>query len=145
MFESGELPFRDYREFALYDYRHGHSFVLVRGFPEQASTDSSATLGPTLDLVFGLVTRVSCARDFSPLLLRYASADESTVIERRVGPLRSHRRVYLLEPDTMESYIVASELTAAEFLIGGGAESPLTSINRDYVAANPPRTGPFRF
>jgi hypothetical protein len=123
------------RMFALYGFRHGHSYALIRGFPD---TDSESD-GPdtVLDLAFENVSRVSCWRDFSPLSLRYATAAEKAELERRVGSLRSRQRAYLLQPDTTESYVIAARLTVAEFAIGGGFVSPLVAEDKDYIAEHP--------
>ena len=48
------------------------------------------------------------------------------------------KRVFLLERGSLESYVVASELTVAEFDIGGGAVSPLIAEDEAYAAAHPP-------
>src|SRR4051812_16709229 len=138
------LRILDRREFGLYESRHGHGYVLIRGFPWRPE-DEVGTVGPVLDLLFESVSRVSCWRDFSPLLLRYAVPSERESIQLRVGELRSRQRIYLLEPDTIESYVIASRLTVAEFDVGGGAISPLVSDDRNYVARNPPVSGRHAF
>lgn len=135
------LPFHDSRQFALYDYRHGHSYLLIRGFPWQRG----GHFGPVVDLAFRWVVRVACRRDFSPLALRYATDAESAALQERIGRLKPRQKVYLLEPGTVESYVVAGELVVAEYSIGGGAESPLVSADPAYVADNPPRRPPVTF
>jgi hypothetical protein len=135
------LPFRDDRQFGLFSYQHGHSFALIRGFPTDPDSEGGEP-GPLVDLLFRPVVRVACWKSFSPIAVRYATAEESSEIQRRIGPLRPRHKIYLLEPDTIESYIIASELLMAEYLIGGGAESPLVSADPDYLKAHSARTGP---
>jgi hypothetical protein len=137
------LPFRDDRQFSLFDYRHGHSYALLRGFPADIH-EGGGDVGPVLDLLFRPLVRIACWKGFSPMVLRYATAGESEDIQGRIGQLRPRHKIYLLEPDTIESYVIASELVVAEYLIGGGAESPLISPDPEYVAKNPARTGPRR-
>src|SRR5215470_13664426 len=116
--------------FGLYGFRHGHSYVHLRGFPDPEEAPDRQT---TVDLVFSSVWRVACRRDFSPLNLRLATADERDEMERRVGPIPRLKKVFLLEPDSMESYVIAADLAVGEFAIGGGADSPLTSEDRAYI------------
>jgi hypothetical protein len=132
-----DLHIVDGRTFGLFAYRHGHSYALIRGFPEIAS-NGTGDIGPVLDLCFELVWRVSCWKNFSPLELRYATRSERDLIQQRIGPLRPLQRLYLLEPGTVESYVVASRLILAEYRIGGGAVSPLVSDDPDYIAAHRP-------
>jgi hypothetical protein len=137
------LPFHDDRQFALFGYQHGHSYALIRGFPADSNGEGSEP-GPLVDLLFRPVVRVACWKGFSPIALRYATTDESDEIQRRIGKLKPRSNIYLLESETIESYVIASEVLVAEYSIGGGAESPLVSADPEYVAANPARNGPLR-
>jgi hypothetical protein len=149
--ESAAWPIIDSRPFGLFDYRHGHNYVLIRGFPDEADEDDDDPTGsagdvttPTLrsgvlDLVFLRIERIACRRSFSHLWLRYATPADQAVLESRLGRWRPTSKVYLLEPDSIESYVVAPQLLAAEFDIAGGAPSPLVSEDEDYIAAHPPK------
>jgi hypothetical protein len=135
---------RDARTFGLFDLRHGHSYVLLRGFPPNDENGEPVTFGLVLDVWFDFFWRISCRRDFSPLYLREATRDQADELRRRIGPWPRHRRLILLEEDSLESYVIAGEVEWAEFAIGGGAPSPLVSEDQDYRAAHPPQDEPVR-
>jgi hypothetical protein len=135
--EEGPLLVSD-RTFGLYGLRHGHSYAHLRGFPDNYDDEGAVDRHTTVELVFSLVWRVSCGLNFTPLNLRYANTAERQALQRRIGPIPPLKKVYLLEPDSMESYVIASELVIAEFAIGGGADCPLTTEDPAYSALHPP-------
>ena len=156
MVEPLTLPLVDRRPFGLYDYRHGHNYVLIRGFPDEDWDDDEDDASPedgapgfggtgrrmdVLDIAFLRIERVACRRSFSDLHLRYASASEMTLLEARLGKWQPTSKVYLLEPDTLESYVIAPVVLVATFAIAGGAPSPLVADDPEYVAGHPPIGG----
>jgi hypothetical protein len=128
---------RDRRMFGLFDLRHGHSFVLLRGFPADDEFGEPVQFGMVLDGFFAGVRRIACWKDFSPLHLREATPEHADEVVRRIGPMPFGGRLFLLEEDSLESYVIAHAVEWAEFLIGGGAPSPLVSEDEDYRAAHP--------
>ena len=127
------------RTFGLYGFRHGHSYAHLRGFPDDLDAEGRPVdHHTTVDLVFSYVWRVACRLNFTPLNLRYTTTDERQALQQRIGPIPRLKKVYLLEPSSIESYVIASELVVAEFAIGGGADCPLTAENPDYSALHPP-------
>jgi hypothetical protein len=139
------LQFVESRMFGLYGFRHGHSYALIRGFPPMDDDDEAQEVVTVLDLLFTGVVRISCAKDFSPLCLRFASAAEVADLEGRIGKIRRLKKVYLLEQGSLESYVVASELLVAEFALGGGDESPLAAEDQSFIASHPPLSPVLRF
>lgn len=102
----------DDRSFSLIDYRHGHSFVVLRGFPE---FDDEGADGVVLDFYFAGVQRVSCWTDVGPVHIRVADTAERAFLEERIGSIREN--VFLLEPGSLESYVIAGRAIWAEFRI----------------------------
>jgi hypothetical protein len=139
MVERGGAELRDGRTFGLFDLRHGHSYLILRGFPSDDEHGEAVTFGTVLDVWFDFFWRIACRKDFSPLHLREATPEQADEVERLVGPWPRRRRLFLLEEDSIESYVIAAGVEWAEFLLGGGAPSPLVSEDQDYRAAHPPQ------
>src|SRR5262249_18519925 len=116
----GELGFTDARDFGLFDYRHGHSYALLRGFPtiEEIEESEGGAQFRLLDVCFAGVDRISCWRNTGPIYLRRATDQERAVLEERIGPIR-YATVFLLKPDSIEHYVIASRVYWAEFDLGG--------------------------
>ncbi|QIQ05041.1 hypothetical protein [Streptomyces liangshanensis] len=139
---SSELGFFDGRSFSLFDYRHGHAQVVVRGFPPFGDAVVESGEGVVLDLCFLGVQRISCWKDIGPVHLRVADTAERATLESRIGPVR-RREVFLLEPGSIESYVIAGRVVWAEFLIPSPftLPSPLDSQNREEAATYRPVGG----
>ncbi|MEU6975716.1 MULTISPECIES: hypothetical protein [unclassified Streptomyces] len=142
MTASPGTGFSDGRSFSLIGYRHSHAQVILRGFPPFDDLVVENGEGTVLDVCFNGVQRVACGRDIGPLHLRIASADERSALEERIGPLR-WGEVFLLEPDSVESYVVAGKARWAEFLVPVPftLPSPLDADNKEEAAAYPPVGG----
>jgi hypothetical protein len=136
--QYGEYPvIDDDRVFSLIDYVHGHGHALLRGFPETATNWSSLRV---LDLAFGGIKRINCWRDFTPLRLREATPSQVAALEERLGRVGSGVRVFLLQADSLEDYIMSYGMSWAEFDLPGGAPSPLLG-DREYLLSHPPVNG----
>lgn len=140
-----ELGFADRRRFYLIDYRHGHSQIVVRGIPRLDEEEAGSAALRVIDFLFVGVARISCWKDFDQFYIRRATHAERTLLEGRLGQLRTGESVFLLENGTIESYIVATRVYWAEFELGGGALSPLASEDPSYRAAWPPVGGAVKF
>ncbi|MEV0430859.1 hypothetical protein [Micromonospora sp. NPDC050495] len=150
-----ELDLRDDRHFYLIKFEPGHSSALIRGIPDPSEnmdldeegdeTPDDEHPGPVLDVFFAGVSRVCCWKDFPGAHLRQSSEAERAEIERRIGALRSSERVFLLEADSMESYVIAMRVYWGEFDIDPQASSPLVSEDRNYRRICRPLTGAVLF
>ncbi|MCJ0871656.1 hypothetical protein [Streptomyces sp. AP-93] len=126
------MGFFDDRSFSLIDYRHSHTQVILRGFPPFDDAVVESGEGEVLDLQFVGVERISCGKDIGPLHLRAADAAERATLESRIGPI-GDAWVFLLEPDSIESYIIAGRVAWAEFVIPipFTLRSPIDPDNRE--------------
>ncbi|MET9480614.1 hypothetical protein [Streptomyces sp. NPDC006638] len=142
MTAPSELGFFDGRSFSLIDYRHGHTQVVLRGFPPFDDAVVESGEGVVLDLRFLGVQRISCWKDIGPVHLRVAEVAERAIVESRIGPI-GRREVFLLAPDSIESYIIAGRVVWAEFLIPSPftLPSPLDSQNREEAETYQPVGG----
>ncbi|GAA5015293.1 hypothetical protein [Kitasatospora paranensis] len=124
----------DTRSFSLIDYRHSHAHAVLRGFPPFDDITVERGEGVVLDLRFVGLQRISCWKDIGTLHLRIADAGERSSLERRIGTFRRHQ-AYLLEPDSIESYVIAGAVHWAEFLLPTPFThpSPLDPSNRAEV------------
>lgn len=129
---------RDRRSFSLIDYRHGHGYALLRGFPEIDDDLPGGTPLRVLDLLFAGVVRLSCWKDIGEIHLREATAAQRAEIEARIGGFRVGQRVFLLRPESVEEYVVSYGLEWAEFELPGSAQSPLVSEDSEYRKEYPP-------
>ncbi|MET7460926.1 hypothetical protein [Nonomuraea sp. NPDC005501] len=123
------------------DYRYGHGYALLRGYPEiddDAPGDSPLRV---MDVVFAGASRLSCWKDVGALHLREASGDELADLVARMGRLRAGQRVFLLHDDSLEDYIVSYGVQWAEFDLPGGAQSPLVSEDLEYRRIHQPVNG----
>ncbi|MFE6869548.1 hypothetical protein ACFVFS_23710 [Kitasatospora sp. NPDC057692] len=125
----------DRRQFSLVDYRHGHTHAVIRGFPPM--DDDEGPSHRVLDLFFAGVERISCWKDMGPVQVRRADDSERADLERRIGAIGTGGEVFFLEPDSVESYVVAMRLYWAEFDLPYGAVSPFASGDPEYREANP--------
>ncbi|WP_327304426.1 hypothetical protein OG730_13245 [Streptomyces sp. NBC_01298] len=127
-----ELGFFDDRSFSLIDYGHGHTYAILRGFPPFDDFVVESGEGVVLDLYFINVQRISCWKDIGPLHLRAADDAERATLESRIGPI-GKKWVFLLEPDSIESYIIAGGVEWAEFVlpVPFTLPTPLDSRNRE--------------
>ncbi|MDI1462733.1 hypothetical protein QEZ54_17295 [Catellatospora sp. KI3] len=121
----GDLPLRDHRRFSLLFYAYGHTQVLVRGYPSNGGDGDGPELEPALDLLFSNVWRVSCWKEWTSLALRTATAEERAALERRIGEIRSTRKVFLLSEDSIENYIIAGSVAWAEHYLTEYHAGPL--------------------
>jgi hypothetical protein len=137
----GDLGFTDERQFSLIDYRHGHSYAVIRGIPEPQDDAVGGEALRVVDLFFAGVRRISCWKDNPGVSLRLADATEVAVLEDRIGPIGTGVNVYLLTTNSLEDYVVAGRVYWAEFNIGGGALSPLAAEDHDYRQQHPPIDG----
>jgi hypothetical protein len=129
----GELGFVDRRSFSLIDYRHGHTHAILRGFPEPDDEAEHGLEGPVLEVYFAGVQRISCWKDFCPLHIRLASGEERRILQGRLGPIDDDTSVFLLELDSIESYVIAGKVYWAEFRLPFNAPSPLDTRNTESV------------
>lgn len=139
---ASEIGFFDTRSFSLIDYRHSHAHAVLRGFPPFDDSVVESGEGVILDLCFIGVQRISCWKDIGPVHLRDADAEERATLESRVGPI-GRKRVFLIEPDSIESYIIAGRVVWAEFLLPSPftLPSPLDTLNREEAATYQPVGG----
>lgn len=141
-----EVHVADQRQYSLVDYRHGHSYAVIRGFPEvDDEYEPGGSPVRVLDLFFAGVERISCWKDLGSIDVRHADSLERADLERRIGRIRPSSAVYLLERGSVESYIIASRLYWAEFNLSYGAVSPLASNDPNYRESNPAVGGVIRF
>ncbi|MGI5398459.1 hypothetical protein ACQEVG_03170 [Streptomyces sp. CA-135486] len=137
----GELGFTDRRSFSLIDYRHGHTHAILRGFPELDPEPEDDFDGTVLDVYFAGVDRISCWKDMGPLHLRIADEAERSVLEGRIGPIEEDTSVFLLEPGSIESYVIAGKVYWAEFRLRFNTPSPLDTANTEEAEEYPPLGG----
>ncbi|MFD5872477.1 hypothetical protein [Streptomyces sp. NPDC060322] len=129
---SSEMGFLDERSFSLIEYRHSHAHAVLRGFPPFDDPVMESGEGVVLDLYFVGVRRISCSKDIGPVHLRAAGTEERATLESRIG-LVGRKWIFLLEPDSIESYVVAGRVMWAEFLIPSPftLPSPLGGLDRE--------------
>ncbi|WP_326650385.1 hypothetical protein [Streptomyces sp. NBC_01750] len=139
----GELGFLDRRSFSLIDYRHGHTHAILRGFPELGPESDDGFEGTVLEVYFAGVDRISCWKDMGALHLRVAHDEERLVLEGRVGPIEEDSSVFLLEPGSIESYVIAGRVYWAEFRLPFNALSPLDTRNKEEAGEYPRSEAPF--
>ncbi|MEU8465652.1 hypothetical protein [Streptomyces sp. NPDC029003] len=135
----------DHREFSLIDYRHGHTYAVVRGFP---ATDDGAPGGSpmrVLDIFFAGVERISCSKDVGHVEVHRAGASERQALAARIGRIRPGDSVFFLKGNSTEDYIIASRMYWAEFDLPHGSMSPLASEDSEYRSANPAVNNIVRF
>ncbi|MFF2040379.1 hypothetical protein ACFVVX_08135 [Kitasatospora sp. NPDC058170] len=135
-----EVNVTDRRQFSFVDYRHGHTYVVIRGFPPMDDDAPGGAPVRVLDLFFTGVKRISCWRDLRSLHVRRADSAERADLEGRIGRIRPDSDVFLLEEGSVESYVIASRLHWAEFDLHGDV-SPFVSSDREYRSAHPPVGG----
>ncbi|MEU2432449.1 hypothetical protein ABZ611_23615 [Streptomyces sp. NPDC007861] len=137
-----DLGFSDDRSFSLIDYRHSHSHAVLRGFPPFDDLVVERGEGKVLDLYFVGVQRISCWKDIGPVHLRAADAAERATLESRIGPI-GKKRIFLIEPDSIESYVIAGRVLWAEFVLPSPftLPSPLVSSNREEAETYQPVDG----
>ncbi|MFE7332668.1 hypothetical protein ACFU8W_49175 [Streptomyces sp. NPDC057565] len=125
-----KVGFFDDRSFSLIDYRHGHAHAVLRGFPPFDDFVVESGEGVVLDLYFAGVQRISCWKDIGPVHLRAADTAERATLESRIGSI-GRKWVFLIEPDSIESYVIAGRVVWAEFLLPSPftLPSPLDSLN----------------
>ncbi|WP_306359912.1 hypothetical protein [Nocardia sp. CC227C] len=140
-----ELDIADRRQYSLVDYRHGHSYAVIRGFPELDDDAPGGSPVQVLDLFFAGVERISCWKDLGPIDVRRAEGAERAELAQRIGSIRPSSVVFYLERGSVESYVIASRLHWAEFDLPYGAVSPLASEESGYRDAYPPVDGVVRF
>ncbi|MEV7778314.1 hypothetical protein [Kitasatospora sp. NPDC088351] len=132
-----ELNVTDRRQFSLVDYRHGHTCAVIRGFPELDDDTPGGSPVRVLDLFFAGVERISCWKDMGPIHVRRADDRERADLEHRIGEIGPSGDVFLLEPGSVESYVIAMRLYWAEFDLPYGAVSPLASGDPEYRLSHP--------
>lgn len=143
--ERSDLGFKDTRSFSVVEYRHGHSYLVIRGFPD---IDDDAPGGSPLrvvDFFFAGASRIASWKDLGPFEIRHPSEAEARTLEARIGGLRAGESLFLVEAGSIESYIVAARVYWAEFEIGAGAPSPLAADDEEYRQAHPPVNGLIRY
>ncbi|MFI6270232.1 hypothetical protein [Micromonospora zamorensis] len=143
----GRLGFTDPRSFSLIGYRYGgHGYALFRGFPssveiEDSYGDSEFRL---LDICFMNIERISCWSGVGPIHLRHPTDDEQAAIQARIGPARN-TNVYLLKPNSIEDYVVASAVYWAEYRLALTSPSPLVTEDKEIRETHSPIGGPVQF
>jgi hypothetical protein len=140
-----EPDLSDDREYCLVEYRHGHGYALLRGFPAVDDDREGGAAVTVMDVFFAGVERISCWKDVGPLRLRRADAVERDLLVGRVGRIRAGSSVFLLESGSLESYVIASRVYWAEFVIPFGAASPLVVEDPEYRASHQPVDGVVRY
>ena len=129
----------------MIDYGYGHTHVLLRGVADPDEGDDPGVELRVADFLFINVARISCWRDFVRFSLRRPTDSDRAVLNDRLPGMRPDDAIFLLEADSIESYIIAGRVYWAEFDIGHGGESPLTSEDPEYREANPPVRGVVNF
>lgn len=125
--ERGVLGFRDDRHFSLFAYRPQHSYAVVRGFPYFGDIEEGDGEGIVRDLFFTGVWRIACWKDIGPVHLRKPTQAEADILTSRLGEVRHGLGIFLLEPDSIESYVIAHGVSWADYEIMLGEDSPLTA------------------
>jgi hypothetical protein len=143
--ERSELGFKDARSFSVVEYRHGHSYLVIRGFPDMEDDASGGSSLRVVDFFFAGASRIASWKDLGPFEIRHPSEAEARTLEARIGALRAGESLFLLEAGSIESYVVAARVYWAEFEIGAGAPSPLASDDEGYRQAHPPVNDLIRF
>ncbi|MDG4838740.1 hypothetical protein O7631_19685 [Micromonospora sp. WMMD967] len=143
----GKLGFTDPRSFSLIGYRHGgHGYALFRGFPSLAEIEDghSDSEFRVLDICFRNIERISCWAGGGPIHLRHPTDEEKDAIQARIGPTRN-TNIYLLKPDSIEDYVVASAVYWAEYHLALTAPSPLVAEDKEGRDTHSPIERPVQF
>jgi hypothetical protein len=140
MKQSSEVPdFFDQREFSLVDYRHGHGYAVIRGFPVESEDNADSVMElPVLDICFSGIERISCWKDIGPIHFRRAAQGERDLLAQRIGKIRRDSPVFLLEDGSVESHVICSRAFWAEYKLPFGCQSPLVTDDEEYRATYPP-------
>ena len=131
----------DSRVFSLFEYEVGRTQVVLRGYPpvEEYEDLPPGTPMRVLDICFVGVERISCWIGLRAVQLRVADDSE---LERLRPQLQGRNlfdcSVFLLEPGTVEEYVVAGRAYWAEYDLRFGDPSPLTSFDSQYREQHPP-------
>jgi hypothetical protein len=143
--ERSDVGFKDARSFSVVDYRHAHSYVVVRGFPALDDEAPGGSPLRVLDFFFAGASRIAAWKDLGAFEIRHPSEAEARTLHDRIGELRAGESLFLLEAGSIESYIVAARVYWAEFEIAASALSPLAADDEEYRQANPPVGDLIRF
>ncbi|MEU6210901.1 hypothetical protein ABZ891_13445 [Streptomyces sp. NPDC047023] len=140
-----EADIRDDRKFHLVDYRYGHTYAVVRGFPELDDDAPAGSPDRVLDLYFAGVERISSNIYVGPVHVRRAGASDREALAARIGPINRDDVVFFLREHSTEDYVIATRLYWAEFDLTFGSLSPLASDDAQYIENHPPVEGLVRY
>ncbi|WP_410809152.1 hypothetical protein [Micromonospora sp. 067-2] len=106
----------------------GHSRVHLRGIIGDPEGDDEQLV---LDLVFHDVSRICAGDAIHPFSLRFATSEQKTAEEERLGTRWPYATMYLLRHDRVTDYIVAGRVYWAEVGVSPGEPSPLLGERGD--------------